>query len=398
LKKSRKLVAAIAIFSLCIDALSVRSLSVLAPFIRSGLSLDEGQFGIALGTVMAGTMLISLPVGSMLGHLDIRWAFSVILATVGVAFFGISLQDSFMGLLVSLFILGMLRAGIIPLVNRVLAEQYARGQRGVGMGIVYAAVPLGGFLGAVVLPLLGEYSNWNNAYRLLGIVAIVGGMLAWKYVPRVSTAPIPPNPLRGLTILRSGTFCALAGCYGVYALSLSADAFITLYLVDAIHISAVTAGIFFGLIQLTGVGGRVLWGVLADRLFRNNRWWLLVIVNWLAVVSFIMLISLRPASPWWMIAGVMIVVGLSAASSWGILSTLVGDVVGLGSIALATSVIYFLTNISDITGPIVFGTTLKLSGSYHTTLSLFMGIATLTAMAFTWLAWLSHPKPISTRE
>ena len=118
---------------------------------------------------------------------------------------------------------------------------------------------------------------------------------------------------------------------------MTADAFVTLYLVDVVKISALIAGTFFGLIQLTGVGGRVFWGILADRYFSKNRWWLLAATNWLMVVAFALLIRLNPASAWWMIAGVMVAIGMSAASSWGILSTLLGDVVGIGSVAIASA-------------------------------------------------------------
>lgn len=391
------MVVAIAVFALCTDALAVRSLSLLAPFIRSGLHLDEGQFGYVVAAMMAGTLLVVLPVGGLIDRLDACRAFPILLTTVGLAFLVVSLQDSFSGLLVALFILGLLRAGIIPLVNRVITVRFDPSQRGTIMGIIYAAVPLGGFLGAIVLPALGEYIDWNTGYRVLGLMALFGGLLSRKQIPKDNIVRPARNPIRDLAVLRSGTFLFLAVAYGFYALSLSADLFVTLFLVDVVKISALVAGIFFGLIQLTGIGGRVCWGILADRGFHRNRWWLLAIVNWLTVISFALLIRLNSDSTWWMIAGVMIVIGMSVASSWGILSTVLGDVVGLGSIAIATSAIFFITNFADVLGPILFGAVLDATHSYQKTLGLFMGVAACTGLALCWMAWRSGSNKIQTR-
>ena len=385
--KGRQTVAAIAILALCIDALAVRSMSLLAPFIRSGLHLDEGQFGYVVGAMMAGTLLVVLPVGGLIDRLNARSAFPIILVSVGMAFFLVSLQGSFFGLLAALFILGLTRAGIIPLVNRVIMERFDRTQRGTALGIIYAAVPLGGFLGAIVLPALGKCIDWNTGYRVLGLMALLGGLLGPGLIPKDGTVRPIRHPFRDLALLRSRAFLILAIAYGFYALSLSADVFVTLFLVDVVKISALAAGFFFGLIQLTGVGGRVCWGILADRGFQKNRAWLLAMVNWLTVISFVLLISLNSDSTWWMIAGVMIVIGFSVASSWGVLSTVLGDVVGLSSVAIATSAMFFLTNIADMLGPVLFGATLEATRSYQKTLGLFMGVAICTALILTWVAW-----------
>jgi MFS family permease len=386
-QKNRRVVVPIAIFALCMDALAVRSIVLLAPFIRSGLNLEEGQYGYVMAAIMAGTLLAVLPVGSLLDRFDARRAFPVILINVGLAFFVVSLQKSFHGLLVALFILGLLRAGIIPLVNRLITGRFAPTHRGAVMGIIYAAVPLGGFLGAIVLPTIAEYQDWQTGYRLLGLIALFGGLLSRNKIPNNEAVRSVQNTVRDLSPFHSATFLILAAAYGFYAFSLSADVYVTLFLVDVVKITAVAAGIFFGLIQLAGMGGRVFWGLLADRRFQENRMGLLAIINWLTVISFILLIMLDSSSKGWMIAVVMVVIGMSVASSWGILSTVLGDVVRVSSIAVATSVIFFITNIADMVGPILFGAILEATQSYQITIGRFMGVAVCTALTLTGLAW-----------
>jgi MFS family permease len=384
--KSSRAVAVICLIALGIDAISVRSVSILAPFIRSSLNLDDGQLGFVLSALTAGTLVSTIPAAAILSRWKPNRAFGAIMAALGLAFFIVAWQESFLGLIGALFFVGLLRTGIVPMVNRVITEEYDPSKRGARMGLIYAAVPFGGVVGALLLPSIAQFLDWSAGYRLLGGAALVGGLVAWWLAPKGRATRSSPQPAFALAHIRSKAFIILTVTYGLYALSLAADAFVTLYLVDVVKISALIAGTFFGLIQLTGVGGRVFWGILADRYFSKNRWWLLAATNWLMVVAFMLLIRLNPASAWWMIAGVMVVIGLSAASSWGILSTLLGDVVGIGSVAMASATIFFITNITDVFGPILFSNFHKLSGSYQSTLGLFMGFAALSALIFTWMA------------
>jgi hypothetical protein len=86
---------------------------------------------------------------------------------------------------------------------------------------------------------------------------------------------------------------------------------------------------------------------------------------------------------------------MSVASSWGILSTVLGDVVRVSSIAVATSVIFFITNIADMVGPVLFGAVLEATESYQITICSFTGVAVCTALTLTWLAWRIRSKQVA---
>ncbi len=184
--KLRRSIVVISIFALCIDALSVRSSSLLAPFIRDALQLGERQIGYVIAALVAGTLVIVLPAGRILELVNTRRVFPIIMTAVGMAFLWIAFQHTFMGLLSALFILGLLRAWIIPLVNRIIAENINPNRRGRILGFVYAAVPLGGFLGAIGLPAIAKLINWNTSYRILGVITLVGGLLIWILTPKDS--------------------------------------------------------------------------------------------------------------------------------------------------------------------------------------------------------------------
>jgi MFS family permease len=388
-------VAAICMMSLGIDAMAVRSVSLLAPYIRSNLNISDSQFGFIFSALTAGTLISALPTGMLINRVKTNWAFGGIMAGLGLALFNLARQDAFTGLIVALFLMGLVRTGIIPLVNRVVTERYDPAQRGARMGVIYAAVPFGGVIGAILLPTIAQYISWSTGYLLLGGAALAGGLAAWKLVPSTTGSQSQPQSSRSSAGLRSSAFIVLCVTYGVFVISLSTDAFLTLYLVDVVKISALVAGTLFGLIQLSAMGGRVFWGYVADRYFSKNRWWPLAATNLLTVSAFALLISLNPGSKWWMLAAVMVLIGISGGSSWVVLSTLVGDVVGIASIAMASATIFFSTNIADVFGPIIFSQVHQLVGNYQTVVGLFTGFAVLTTLTFIGMAlrWQKRKSP-----
>ena len=385
-QKLRRSVAAITLIALVLNSLTVRSLILLAPFIRTGLGIGVDQYGYLTGALMLGLVITILPLSSLLGRLNTRIAFGTILTALGFLLFVLASQVSFYGLIAILFMIGFLLGGVVPLVNRAVAAVFDPDQRGAVLGFIFAAVPLGGFLGALVLPTLAQQFGWAVCYRLLGGLALVGGSITWFILPKDNSANSVNSAGTGLKSFLSKSFVVLTLSYGLFEIGMTAETFITLYLVDVVKISAVVAGVFFGLIQLTGVGGRIFWGILADRYFRNNRWWLLTFISILTALSFALLIGLNPRSPYWMIGVAMIGFGISAASSWSILSTLVADIVGIGAVATATAIIFFLTTVADAGGPVLFSNVIKITHSYQNGLIIYMLVALVPTITFGWMA------------
>src|SRR4030067_525669 len=101
--KLRYSIAGIAIFTLIVDALFMRSVSLLAPFIRSALHLDVRQIGYIIAALISGTLVATLPLGIIFGRVNTRRVFPIIMALVGLVAFWIAVQNTFVGLLIALF-------------------------------------------------------------------------------------------------------------------------------------------------------------------------------------------------------------------------------------------------------------------------------------------------------
>jgi MFS family permease len=196
--------------------------------------LDDSQFGFVFSALSAGTLISTLPAAALLNRLKPNRGFGAIMGGLGLALFIVAWQTSFIGLIASLFFIGLFRTGIVPMVNRVITEQVDASQRGARMGVIYAAVPSGGVVGALLLPAVTQLLGWSAGYYLFGSVALLGGLVAWKLAVRDAASLSSLKPALGKAAICSNAFIVLCATYSIFALSLSVDAFVTLYLVDVL--------------------------------------------------------------------------------------------------------------------------------------------------------------------
>jgi predicted MFS family arabinose efflux permease len=393
-RKKQVVISLIILLTLFTDSISVKSTSLLAPFLRSELNINTVQIGYLISSFMLGTMLTALPLGSFMGRVNVRLAYGIVLAFIGLCYWIIAYINSYKGLLSLLFIIGMLRSGIVPLSIRMITEIFGSRRRGFATAIIFGAFPAGGFLGGVILPLLGSAFDSRAAYIFIGILSVLSGIAALIFLTRQSPSSNKAIPRRNWASLGTPAFVVLAAAYGSFSLGMTTQGFITLYLVDSLKLTALLAGTFFGLIFLVGIVGRLIWGFLGDRYFSHNRWWLLTFTSALLAISIILLASLDQGSPSWLIILTMVGIGLSAASSWTIMTPLLGDVIEVSAVASGTAVIFFLTNITDSGGPVMFGKLFEWTGSYQTTIAYFLAFPVIAMICFLWMAVLNSKKKV----
>lgn len=381
------LITTIALIGLIVGSLIVRSLIILAPFIRSALGISESDYGTLNSALMLGSVVPTIPIGVVISRFSTRKAYGSILALVGVMLVAISRQHNYVGMIAVLFLTGITAAGIIPLANRVIVENFDQNKRGTITGFIFAAVPMGGLLGAAIFPSMGEKFGWWSGYLLLGAFSFVGSILAWIKLSDVQPTVVSAQNKMKFRDIGSKTFIILAGTYGLFAFCMTSEIYYTtLYMVDVVKVSSVLAGTLFGLIQFSAIAGRLIWGVLADRYFSKNRAWLLLITSSIMFMGTVVLILFDPSTPTWLIVIDLLIFGLGGASSWAILSTLIGDVVPVLHVANATAIMLFITNITDIIGPMFFGRMIEFTGSYQNAFGIFMGLNAVVITGFIVLA------------
>lgn len=335
---------------------------VTAIFMRADYRLDNTQLGLALGSLGLGVAISELP----WGVLTDRWGdrrvllcglISTALALAAMAMFAVpdagGVPAMWM-LALGLLTVGLLGGSVNGSSGRAVMGWFREGERGLAMSIRQTAVPVGGGVGAVVLPSLAVTHGFAAVYGLLALLCLLSAALAglWLHEPPAANHTTATTPMQNA--LRNMEVWRVAMAIGILCFpQVSVLTFATIYLHDVGHAGLLLISTTMAAIQIGAAVMRVWSGRWTDR--HGNRRSYLRFCSGLGVLLFILLAvlaALAPAAPapWpqWLLAAIvlMLVVGGICVSAWhGVayteLATLagasqVGTALGLGNTCVFT--------------------------------------------------------------
>lgn len=156
-------------------------LPVLVPTLREEYSLSLGQIGVVLASEWVGTTLALLPWGLAADRFGERVVMSVGLAGSAISLTGAAFAPGYEALVALLALAGASGASANSASGRAVMQWFAASERGLALGIRQAAIPVGGFAGALMLPAIASTGGSQAAFLLLaalsGTGALVGGLV-----------------------------------------------------------------------------------------------------------------------------------------------------------------------------------------------------------------------------
>jgi MFS family permease len=165
--------------------------------------------------------------------------------------------------------------------------------------------------------------------------------------------------IRGLAFA-SGVYSSVQLCLFTYLIS---------YLNLDLGFSLVAAGLIFSVAQGAGIGGRVLWGVVADRYVPARR--LLALLGFTMSLCGIAAMMFSPAWPVGLLILVCALYGASAVGWNGVYLAEVARLAPEGKVGAITGGSQFFTFFGAMAGPPVFGAIASYSGGYASGFALF---------------------------
>jgi MFS family permease len=272
-----------------------------AVLMRSGYCLDAATLGLVLGLMGLGIALSELP----WGLLTDRWGDRPVLLT-GLA--GTTLALAAMAhwaaptahripalgwLAGGLVLVGLLGGSVNGASGRAIMSWFAEGERGLAMSIRQTAVPMGGAIGALLLPAIAQHAGFAALYGALAILCALAALLAWAWVHEppaaASAAKRAPGaggsevqPLRDARIWR-----IVAGIGILCAPQFAVLSFGTVFLHDVGHAGMAVVGATMVFVQVGAMALRVWSGRWTDR--RRNRPAYLRVCSALTVLLFALL-------------------------------------------------------------------------------------------------------------
>ena len=161
-----------------------------AVLMRSGYRLDNTTLGWVLGLMGLGIALSELPWGLLTDRWGDRPVLLLGLTGTALALAGMAVwaapaggQVPALGWLAGgLVLVGLLGGSVNGASGRSVMRWFADGERGFAMSIRQTAVPLGGAVGALLLPALALRGGFAAVYAVLAALCLVAALLAWRWV------------------------------------------------------------------------------------------------------------------------------------------------------------------------------------------------------------------------
>lgn len=251
-------------------AVGAIGLPALAPALRSHYRITLGETGVVLAAVGFGMLLTLLPWGLLADRLDERWVIAAGLAASAVALAACAATKGFASLTLALATAGAFGASVNAASGRAIMSWFGPRELGLALGIRQTAIPIGGAVGAGMLPLLASAGGTRLAFFVLGGAcaagAIVAGVLVRGGRERATELTEVAHPLRDprLWLLGSGTALFLTAQIAIIE-------FVVLFLHEHRHVSTHAAAALLATINVLAIGARIASGRISDRMHTRLR-------------------------------------------------------------------------------------------------------------------------------
>jgi len=333
-----------------------------AVWMRSGYHLGNAQLGLALGATGLGIAISELPWGVATDRFGDRPVLvagligtALALLTMGIYLAPSPASIPALGwLVVAMALVGLLGGSVNGSSGRAIMSWFKEGERGVAMSIRQTAVPLGGGIGASLLPWLASAHGFAAVYSVLALMCATPAAFAlrWLHEPPHAdaggagagagkpTAAAQPSALREPQIWRVALGIAVL-CTPQFAIL----TFATVFLHDFGRVGTAAISVAMASLQIGAMVMRVWSGRYTDR-HGNRRAYLRgsTIVAAAAFAALAGVVALGHAAPIAVI-GVMIVMAGICVSAWhGVayaeLATLAGPARAGTALGMANALVY----------------------------------------------------------
>ena len=245
-------------------------LPVLAPALRDAHSLSLVEIGVLLDALWIGTLLTLLPWGVLADRVGERLVLATGLGVCAAALVGAGYAEGFGSLLLLVGLAGAAGASVNAASGRAVMQWFPASERGLALGVRQTAIPVGGFISALVLPALGL----RSAFVFLAVLCAAGAAfgLAAIHDPSRAAADDVLEP-RGLgATLRDHRLWLLCGGSSLYLVAqLAVVSFLVLFLHDERGLSDGEAAAVLAAVQVVAAALRIGSGRWSDRIGSRLR-------------------------------------------------------------------------------------------------------------------------------
>jgi MFS family permease len=357
-------------------ALAVYCAPVMAPVAGPALGFAPSAVGYYIAVTYCGSMIGSAAAGGWLARFG---PIRVSQAGLVLALCGLALAASATPPLVMLggFIVGLGYGPTTPASSVILVRTAPPAMFSLIFSIKQTGVPAGGALAGALVPLLILAIGWRWGAVAIGgaclALAIAIGAVRRQYDhgldPRAPISLAAAFAPVGMVLREPGLrqMCVTSFIYGGVQITLVT--YLVTFLVESFALTLVVAGLVMAAAQVASVVGRIVWGVLADRVITRRA--MLGLLGIGMGVSALLALAAGPGWPVWLLVLYASVFGATAVGWNGVFLAEIARVAPQGRTSEATGGCLFFTFLGVVVTPPIFNAVLALAGSYPVAYAVF---------------------------
>jgi len=349
---------------------------VMAPAAAPLLGVAPAAVGYFVTTAYLGSMIGTATAGGWVerfGPIRVSQA-GMLLCGCGLA---IAASGTLPAVLAGALLIGLGYGPATPASSVILARAAPPGMLSLTFSVKQTGVPLGTAIAGLTVPLLVLGLGWQAAALAIGAVCALFGLaiapLREEYDrERNRSAPVSLRSASApvLLVLREPRLLQLAATSFVYGgVQITLVAYLVAFLTESFALSLVLAGIVMAASQLASVAGRVLWGIVADRVLSRRA-----TLGMLGVgmgITALFALAAGPGWPLWTLFAFALALGVTAVGWNGVFLAELTRLAPQGRIGDVTGGSSFFTFLGVVVRPPLFHLVLGLTSSYGATYALF---------------------------
>jgi len=360
--------------TLAVQALTSMALTVpavLAPVAAGDFGHAPTAVGQWVGFSYMVAMFAGLASGALVGrHGPVRVLQAAVLGVaLGLA---VGAGTHVASLLVCGALLGTAHGLVNPASSAILAVAAPARVRSMIFSIKQTGVPAGGAVAGTLVPVMLLWTSWQYAVLALALAAaaFIAVLVPFRRVYDGGRRPDQRMHLRRFAapvaeVWADRPILELALVSGVYsAVQMSFVTYLVSYLKLELAYSLVAAGLMFSAAQIAGVLGRVLWGAVADHVFKPRG--VLAMLGLTMALCGVAAALFTASWPFLAVLGVCVLYGATAVGWNGVFLAEVARLAPEGRVAIVTGGTQFFTFAGVLMGPPVFGAIAAATGSHST--------------------------------
>ena len=351
-------------------AMALLTLPVMAPVAAQALSVSPAMVGFYVSITYLGAMFASLTSGNTVSRFGpIRVSqLGLLLCALGLC---LCATPWLPVIAIGALLIGLGYGPITPASSQILARTTPADRMALVFSIKQTGVPLGAMMAGAIVPSIMLAFNWQWTMVMVAIACVLSALLAQplrQELDELRQANLPfqmsalTSPIR--MVLGHRPLATMAACSFMFCMvQMSLTTYLVTYLHDDLSYGLVSAGLLLSVTQMGGMGGRILWGFVADKWLGAQKT-LALLAALMALCSLTTALFL-PVLPLWGIWMVLIVFGASAIGWNGVYLSEVARQAPEGKASVATGGTLTFTFLGVVIGPPIFGALSTAFGSYR---------------------------------